>query len=58
MKVGLVLIVRAGAEQRKEWVILRIQERFQLRCVWIESWKKWIGAHNAGGWEDIPVGLI
>lgn len=33
MKVGLVLIVRAGAEQRKEWVILRIQERFQLRCV-------------------------
>lgn len=20
--------------------------------------KKWIGAHNASGWEDIPVGLI
>ena len=33
----IVLILSAGAEQRKEWVILRIQERFQQRCAWIES---------------------
>ena len=33
----VVLIVSTGTEQRKEWVILRIQERVQQRCAWIES---------------------
>ena len=33
----VVLIVSTGAEQSKEWVILRIQERVQQRCAWIES---------------------